>query len=143
MSRQKFLPLFLMGIAIVGFACEKVPVDSKIFVERYLTGTAFTRWPIQSYVNLQIKGKDTVLKDTIDLAVDTAIFNVDSKYIRGTDTVSFAVDAAGENIVFTTKPDSTWHIEYLRNSSFKLVHRRKETVNGIVTSYQIEQVFKK
>jgi hypothetical protein len=143
MSKFKLLPAFLIGIAIVCFACEKVPVDSKIFVERYLTGTDFTRWPIQSYVKLELKGKDTLLKDTIDLTIDTAIFNTNSKYIKGTDTVNFAVDAAGENITFSTKPDSTWHIEYLRNSSFKLVHQRGETVNGITTNYKIEQIFKK
>ncbi|WP_461788513.1 hypothetical protein [Pedobacter sp.] len=143
MRRLRFLPAVLIGIAVICYACEKVPVDSKIFVERYLTGTSFTRWPIQSYVKLELNGKDTLAKETIDLAIDTAIFNINSKYIRGTDTVNFAVDQAGENITFSTKPDSTWHIEYLRNSSFKLVHQRNETVNGVTTNYKIEQIFRK
>lgn len=143
MSKFKLLPAFLIGIAIVCFSCEKVPVDSRIFVERFLTGKDFTKWPIQSYVKLELKGKDTVHKETIDLAIDTVIFNTNSKYIRGTDTVNFSVDAAGENITFSTKPDSTWHIEYLRTSSVKLVHQRSETANGVTTNYKIEQVFKK
>lgn len=143
MSRLRFLPAILIAIAVICFACEKVPVDSKIFVERYLTGTSFTKWPIQSYVKLQLKGKDTLVKDTIDLAIDSAIFNINSKYIRGTDTVNFAIDQAGENITFSTKPDSTWHIEYLRTSTFKLVHQRNETINGVTTNYKIEQIFRK
>lgn len=143
MGKLRIVHVGLLLIAMLAFACEKVPVDSKVYVERYLSGPEFTRWPIRSYVKLTIKKTDTLVKDTIDLAIDTAIFNKNLQFIRGNNVVNFNVDAAGENITFSTKPDSTWHIDYLRSSSFKLSHERRETVNDVVTTYKIEQVFRR
>lgn len=143
MSKVKFVLLVLVSIGIIGYACKKEPVDSKLFVEQYLTGSDFTRWPIQSYVKLEFKNSDTLVKDTIDLAIDTAIFHRDLQLIRGTLVVGFNVDAAGENITFATQPDSTWKIDYVRPNTFKLVHERRETVGTDVMTFKIEQIFKK
>ncbi|MFN0291307.1 hypothetical protein [Pedobacter helvus] len=143
MSKIKFVLLGLVCIGIVGYACKKEPVNSQLFVERYLTGTDFTRWPIQSYVRLELKNTDTLVKDSIDLPVDTAVFNTNLKFIKGVDTIGFSIDETGDHITFSTQPDSTWIIEYLRPSTFKLVHERKETIGTEVTTYKIEQVFKK
>ena len=143
MNRIKFVLLGLLSIGIMGYACKKEPVNQKLFVERYLTGTDFTRWPIQSYVRLELKNTDTLVKDSIDLPVDTAIFKTNLKFIKGTDTLGFSIDETGDNITFSTQPDSTWRIDYLRTSTFKLVHERKENVGTDVMVYKIEQVFKK
>lgn len=143
MGKIKLVLLALLSVGALGYACKKDPVDSKLFVEHYLTGSDFNRWPIQSYVKLEFKNLDTLVKDTIDLAVDTAIFSSNKQFIRGTEIVNFNVDEAGENITFTTQPDSTWKIDYVRPSTFKLVHERKETIGADVITYKIEQIFKK
>lgn len=139
MKRIKFVLLGLVSAGVIGYACKKEPIDSKLFVERYLVGTA--KWPIQSYVRLTLKNNDTLVKDTA--ALDTVIFNSDLKFIKGDTAVGFTIDDTGKNITFNTQPDSTWQITYLRTASFKLIHERKETVGSDVMTYKIEQVLKK
>lgn len=145
MRKLKFVLLGLITVGIIGYACEKEPVDSKIFVEKYLVG----QWPIKTYVQLEYKNEQLVKNDTIDLTPesDTAKVRVnytnDLNFIKGQQTVKYLVDAEGKNITFSTTPDSTWAIAYLRNNYFKIVHTRKETVGTDVFKYVIEQEFSK
>lgn len=142
MGKLKFVFLGLITIGAIGYACKKEPVDSKIFVEKYLVG----RWPLKFEIETVIKnGSDTITpSDTTKfLPADTTLFTNELKFIRGVDTVSYTIDATGENIAFSTPLDSTWNIEYLRKTSFKLVYIRKETSGADVISYITERDFSK
>lgn len=142
MGKLKFVLLGLFTLGIVGYACKKEPLDSKLFVERQLVGA----WPLRLQIETIIKnGVDTVTPSdtTTFLPIDTTLFTNDLKFVRGATVVDFAVDAAGENITFATAPDSTWNISYLRKTSFKLVYVRKETVGTDVISHIVERDFSK
>lgn len=142
MRKLKFAFLGLITVGIIGYACKKEPVDPKLFVERYLEG----RWPLRLQIETVIKnGSDTItLSDTTEfLPIDTTLFTNDLKFIRGADTVGYTIDATGENISFSAPLDSTWNIEYLRKTSFKLVYIRKETSGADVISYITERDFSK
>ena len=145
MGKLKFGLFGLLAIGIVGYACKKDPVDSKIFVERYLTG----QWPIRTYVELEYKNDALVRNDTLlpvtstDTAKVRVKYTADMFFIKTGDTIKFAIDSAGKNITFSTTPDSTWAISYLRNNYFKIVHTRQETIGADVHKYVIEQEFAK
>lgn len=146
MSKLKLSLLGIMTVGIIGYACKKEPVDSKLFVERYLVG----QWPIKTYVTLEYKN-GVVIPSTIDTILpiqnDTAKVRVrytqDLNFIKNGDTVKYSIDADGKNITFSTAPDSTWAISYLRNNYFKIVHTREETIGTEVHKYVIEQEFAK
>ena len=143
MDRSKFLLFGLLILGIIGYSCEKEPVDSKLFVERYLIG----RWYVNTYVELEISNKDTISKDTTYKVISSDTSRIwvryteDKKFISGTDTVAFSIDDKGLNINYKTTPDSTWTISYLRNNYFKIVHTREETIGTDVRKYVIEQEF--
>lgn len=142
MAKLKLVFLFLIILGIVGYACKKEPVDSKLFVEKYLVG----EWPLKFEIKTAIQnGNDTIShSDTTKFTpADTTTFTSDLKFIRGTNAVNFSVDATGENITFTSAPDSIWHIGYLRKTSFKLIYIRKENVGNDVISYITERDFAK
>jgi len=145
MRKLKFVFLGLATMGIIGYACKKEPVDSKIFVERYLIG----QWPIKTYVKLDLKNGDTLVNDTLDLTPDSDTAKVrvryteDLNFIKGSQSVKYTIDAEGKNITFSTTPDSTWTIAYLRNNYFKIVHTREEKVGVDVFKYVIEQEFSK
>lgn len=131
-----------MILGMVGYACKKEPVDSKVFVEKYLVG----QWPLRLQLTTVIKnGKDTITPtDTLKFnPADTTFFTNNFRFVRGADSVNFAVDTNGENITFSTTPDSTWYIGYLRRTNFKLVYVRKENVGNDVISYITERDFAK
>lgn len=141
--KPKFKIVFISLIALATYtACKKEPVDSKVFVEKSLVGN----WPLILQVETVLKnGKDTISpSDSLKFTVaDTTTFTADLKFIRKTTSVNFAIDNLGENITFSTTPDSIWHIGYLRKSSFKLVYTRKETVGTDVLYYITERDFSK
>lgn len=142
--RVGFLGLVIVGI--VGYACKKEPVDSKIFVERYLVG----QWPIKTYVTLEYKNGviinskiDTILPIVGDTAKVRVKYTDAMTFIKNGDTINYSIDTDGKNITFATSPDSTWAISYLRNNYFKIVHTREETIGTDVHRYVIEQEFAK
>jgi len=142
MRKLKFALMGLLTIGAIGYSCKKEPVDSKLFVERYLTG----KWPLRLEIKTTIKNDSDTLSfpdTTVFTPADTTSFTSDLKFIRKAAAVNFAVDAAGENIKFSSTPDSTWHIAYMRTNYFKLVYIRKETVGSDVTSYIIERDFRR
>lgn len=130
----------LLMIGAIGYSCKKEPVDSKLFVERYLVG----KWPLRLEIKRTVTNSTASLPDTTTFTpADTTTFTSDLKFIRRATTIDFTVDATGENIKFSSTPDSTWHIEYLRKDYFKLVYTRKETVGSAVTTYITERDFRK
>lgn len=144
MDKLKFVLIGFITVGIIAYSCKKEPLDSKLFVERYLVG----QWPIKTYVLLEYKNGTMLSNDTIlPIANDTA--KVRAKYTEGMtfikngDTVKYTIDADGKNITFATAPDSTWAISYLRNNYFKIVHSRQETIGTDVHRYVIEQEFAK
>lgn len=145
MDRSKFLLFGLLILGIIGYSCEKEPVDSKLFVERYLIG----RWYVNTYVELEISNKDTISKDTIYKVISSDTSRIwvryteDKKFISGTDTVAFSIDDKGLNINYKTTPDSTWNMPYVRTNYFKTVFTRTETVGTDIKKYIIEQELKK
>ncbi|MNK25898.1 hypothetical protein D3C87_442280 [compost metagenome] len=144
MGKLKFVLLGLLTIGIIGYACKKEPVDSKIFVERYLAG----QWPIKTYVLLEYKNGTVLSNDTIlpipnDTAKVRVKYTADMTFIKNGDTIKYDIDAEGKNITFATTPDSTWSISYLRTNYFKIVHTRQETIGTDVHKYVIEQEFSK
>jgi len=144
MSKLRFGLLGLLAIGVIGYACKKEPVDSKLFVERYLVG----QWPIKTYVLLEYKNGTMLSNDTIlPIANDTAKVRVrytdGMTFIKNGDTVKYTIDTDGKNITFATAPDSTWAISYLRNNYFKIVYSRQETVGSDLHKYVIEQEFAK
>ncbi len=145
MGKLKFVFLGLITMGAIGYSCKKEPVDSKIFVEKYLVG----RWYVNTYVELELTNNDTTHKDTLYqiVAGDTARrwvrYTAAQKFVRNTDTVSFAIDEKGENITFAASPDSTWFIPYVRPNYFKTVFTRKETSGTDVKRYILEQEFRK
>jgi len=145
MAKLKFVFLLLIILGVVGYACKKEPVDSKVFMEKYLLG----RWYINTYVEMEITNNDTTHLDTL-YAVSTSdtsriwvSYTEDKQFIKGASTVPFAVDEKGESITFSTNPDSTWFMPYVRTRYFKLAHIRKETVGSDIHQYIIEQEFRK
>lgn len=144
MGKSKFVLIGLIATVIIGYSCKKEPVDSKLFVERYLVG----QWPIKTYVMLEYKNGTILSNDTIlPIPNDTAKVRVKytegMTFIKNGDTVKYGIDAEGKNITFTTAPDSIWSISYLRNNYFKIVHTREETIGTDVHRYVIEQEFAK
>lgn len=140
MRKLKFVLMGLLTIGAIGYSCKKEPLDSKLFVERYLTG----KWPLRLEIKRTITGSTASAPDTTTFTpADTATFTSDLKFIRRATAIDFSVDATGENIKFSSSPDSTWHIEYLRTGYFKLVYTRQETVGSTVTSHIIERDFRK
>lgn len=145
MRKLKFVLLGLATIGIIGYACKKEPVDSKIFVERYLTG----QWPIKTYVSLEYKNDVLIKNDTIlpitstDTSKVRVKYTADLQFIKAGDTVKFAIDSAGKTIKFATTPDSTWTIAYLRTNYFKIIHSRQQNIGADVHKYVIEQEFSK
>lgn len=145
MRKLKFVLLGLATIGIIGYACKKEPIDSKIFVERYLTG----QWPIKTYVLLEYKNGTLIKNDTIlpvtstDTSKVRVKYTADLQFIKTGDTVKFAIDSAGKTITFATTPDSTWTIAYLRNNYFKITHTRQQNIGTDVHKYVIEQEFSK
>ncbi|WP_113663770.1 hypothetical protein [Pedobacter nanyangensis] len=140
MRKLKFVLMGLLTVGAIGYACKKEPVDSKLFVERYLIG----KWPLRMEISSTITNGTASPRDTTTFnPTDTTSFTSELKFTRRATTVDFTVDAAGENIKFSTSPDSTWHIEYLRTGYFKLVYTRKETVGNNVVSHIIERDFRK
>lgn len=140
MRKLKFVLMGLLTVGAIGYACKKEPVDSKLFVERYLIG----KWPLRMEISSTITNGTASPRDTTTFnPTDTTSFTSELKFTRRATTVDFTVDAAGENIKFSTTPDSTWHIEYLRTGYFKLVYTRKETVGNNVVSHVIERDFRK
>lgn len=147
MDRSKFLLFGLLILGIIGYSCEKEPVDSKLFVERYLIG----RWYVNTYVELEVtnNNKDTTRRDTIYQVISSDTSRIwvryteDKKFIRGTDTVAFSIDDKGLNINYKTTPDSTWNMPYVRTNYFKTVFTRTETVGTDIKKYIIEQELKK
>lgn len=147
MDRSKFLLFGLLILGIIGYSCEKEPVDSKLFVERYLIG----RWYVNTYVELEVtnNNKDTTRRDTIYQVISSDTSRIwvryteDKKFIRGTDTVAFSIDDKGLNINYETTPDSTWNMPYVRTNYFKTVFTRTETVGTDIKKYIIEQELKK
>lgn len=145
MDRSKFLLFGLLILGIIGYSCEKEPVDSKLFVERYLIG----RWCVNTYVELEISNKDTISKDTIYKVISSDTSRIwvryteDKKFISGTDTVAFSIDDKGLNINYKTTPDSTWNMPYVRTNYFKTVFTRTETIGTDIKKYIIEQELKK
>jgi len=140
MRKIKFVLLGLLTIGAIGYSCKKEPVDSKLFVERYLTG----KWPLRVEIKSTITGSVSSPRDTTTFTpADTTTFTSDLKFIRRATSVNFVVDSIGENIKFSSAPDSTWHIEYLRTNYFKLVYTRKETVGNTVILHVIERDFRK
>lgn len=140
MRKLKFVLIGLLTIVAIGYSCKKEPVDSKLFVERYLTG----KWPLRAEIKSTITNSISSPRDTTTFTpIDTTTFTSDLKFIRRAAAVDFTVDATGENIKFSSSPDSTWHIEYLRTGYFKLVYTRKETVGNNVISHIIERDFRK
>lgn len=140
MRKLKFVLMGLLTVGAIGYACKKEPVDSKLFVERYLIG----KWPLRMEISSTITNGTASPRDTTTFnPTDTISFTSELKFTRRATTVDFTVDAAGENIKFSTSPDSTWHIEYLRTGYFKLVYTRKETVGNNVVSHVIERDFRK
>ena len=141
MNKLKFVFLIIV-LGVIGNACKKEPVDSKLFVENYLMG----KWPLRAQIETIIKNSNDTISpsdSTIFVPIDTTEFTEDFKFIRGVNMVDFTVDATGENITFSTAPDSTWNIGYLRNTGFKLVYIRKETIGADVISYITERDFSK
>jgi len=147
MDRSKFLLFGLLILGIIGYSCEKEPVDSKLFVERYLIG----RWYVNTYVELEVtnNNKDTTRRDTIYQVISSDTSRIwvryteDKKFISGTDTVAFSIDDKGLNINYETTPDSTWNMPYVRTNYFKTVFTRTETVGTDIKKYIIEQELKK
>lgn len=140
MRKLKFVVMGLLTIGAIGYSCKKEPVDSKLFVERYLTG----KWPLRLEIKRTTTGSTASLPDTTTFTpADTTTFTSDLKFIRRATAIDYAVDATGENIKFSSAPDSTWHIEYLRTGYFKLVYIRQETVGNVVTTYITERDFRK
>lgn len=124
----------------MGYACQKEPIDNKVFVERYLKG----QWLVTQHIELDFKNSDTLRNDTtLLLPPDTVAFTTDFKFIKNTDTIAYAVDAMGENINFTTTPDSTWHIGYVRTAHFRLIYTRTETIGSDVYTYTLLKDFNK
>lgn len=140
MRKLKFVLMGLLTIGAIGYSCKKEPVDSKLFVERYLTG----KWPLRAEIKSTITNNISSPRDTTTFTpADTTTFTSDLKFIRRATAVDFTIDATGENIKFSSTPDSTWHIEYLRTGYFKLVYTRQETVGTTITSHIIERDFRK
>lgn len=140
MRKLKFVLMGLLTIGAIGYSCKKEPLNSKLFVERYLTG----KWPLRAEIRSTITNSISSPRDTITFTpADTTTFTSDLKFIRRATTMDFAIDETGENIKFSSTPDSTWHIEYLRTGYFKLVYTRQETVGSTVTSHIIERDFRK
>jgi len=140
MRKLKFVLMGLLTIGAIGYSCKKEPVDSKLFVERYLQGN----WPLRLEIRSTITNSISSPRDTITFTpADTTSFTSDLRFIRRGTSVNFAVDSIGENIKFSSAPDSTWHIEYLRTGYFKLVYTRKETTGTTVISHVIERDFRK
>jgi hypothetical protein len=148
MARLKFVFLCLVTLGIVGYACKKEPVDSKVFVERYLVG----RWQVNTDVELEIEpNNDTTVLDTL-YAIPTSLtdtarirvsFTEDQRFLKGTDVIPFAVDEKGEKITFSNNPDSTWFFSYVRAANFKVVYTRSENTTNGTKRYIREQVFAK
>ncbi|SOD15466.1 hypothetical protein [Pedobacter xixiisoli] len=146
MGKLKFVLLGLILTGIIGYACKKEPVDSKLFVERYLVG----QWPIKTYVRLEYKNGiidsskiDTILPIQNDTSKVRVKYTEGMTFIKNGDTIKYSIDADGKNINFATTPDSTWTISYLRNNYFKITHTRQETIGTDVHKYVIEQEFSK
>lgn len=140
MRKLNFVLIGLLTIGAMGYSCKKEPIDSKLFVEHYLQG----KWPLRLEIKT-ITRNDTVGRpDTTTFTpADTTVFTSDLKFTRRATSVDFAVDATGENIKFSSKPDSTWHIEYLRTGYFKLVYTHKETIGTNIILHKIERDFRK
>ncbi len=141
MSRFKYLGFAILLISAV-YACKKDPVDSQKFVENSLIG----RWQIRHQILTVVKnGTDTITPSdtTFFNPVDTVDFTKSLKYVNRTDSVSFAADDLGERITFENTPDSTWFIGYLRKTSFKLIHTRKENIGADEVSYITERDYTK
>ncbi len=140
MRKLMFVLMGLLTIGAIGYSCKKEPVNSKLFVERYLTG----KWPLRIEIKTTIKNDTAGRPDTTTFTpADTTTFTSDLKFIRRATAVDFTIDATGENIKFSSTPDSTWHIGYLRTGYFKLVHTRKEIVGTNVILHVIERDFRK
>lgn len=142
MVKLRLVLFCLLTMGIIGYACKKEPIDSKLFVERHLVGI----WPLRVQIETIIKNNNDTISpsdSTVFTPIDTTAFTSDLKFIRGTNVVDFMVDPTGENITFVSSPDSTLNIAYLRKTSFKLIYTRKETVGTDVISHIIERDFSK
>lgn len=140
MNKVKIVFLCLILFGVIGYACKKEPVDSKLFVERYLTG----KWPLKLQITMVIKNNtDTIVPSdsTLFTTPNDTGFTETQQFIRGTSVVNFNIDAEGENITFAATPDSTWHIEHARKNSFKIIYTRKETVGTDIIDHVLTREF--
>lgn len=142
MKKVKIIFLWLISCGLIGYACQKEPVDPKVFVAQQLEGV----WLINSRVNINIKNiNDTILNDTtFYLPVDTVAYTADGKYYRANTLVDFSIDAAGENITYQTTTPDVWHIKFVRNKSIGLIKTKTENIGpDIINSYSEEVLYKK
>ncbi len=140
MNKVKVIFLCLISFGVIGYACQKEPTDPKFFVENYLIG----KWPLKLQVATVIKNAaDTITPSdsTVFVTPNETGFTEKQQFFRGTSVVNFNIDATGENITFSGSPDSTWHIEYARKNTLKIVYTRKETVGIDIMSHVLTREF--
>ena len=140
MNKVKIIFLSLICFGAIGYACKKEPVDPKLFVENYLIG----KWPLKLQVATVIRNvADTITPSdsTVFVTPNETGFTEKQQFVRGTSVVNFNIDATGENITFSGSPDSTWHIEYARKSSFKIIYTRKEPAGTDIISHVLTREF--
>ena len=134
-----FASAALLSAFVLFFSCKKPPVDSKVFVERYLEGA----WQIKATVFLDQLNGDTLRNDSLILQYDTVAFTRDSQFWRMNSLVPFSVDETGENMKFSTLPDSTWHIDYMKKNEFRLLISKSDTLSTGIYDYRIYRIFAK
>jgi hypothetical protein len=139
MGKLKFVFFCLIIPGIMGYACKKIEVDDKTLVERKFVG----RWPLKMHIEIDFKNNAIVRNDTSSFTtaatIDTLIYTSDMKFTKGASTVNYSIDPTGENITYTTTPDSTWRINFLRVNSIILSHQRMETIGTDRYVYYVEE----
>lgn len=97
------------------------------------------------YINKKngvITRNDTVIfgLDSPKRVVDTVRFTTGGKYIqKKIDTLSYTIDATGDNITYSRDSMGTWKIKFLRLKSIILSQEKTENIGSATFIYYKEQ----
>lgn len=130
------------------YACKKEPVDSQEFVKNHFLGG----WPLKKEISITRENGIIIKNDTLEfgldspnvvLPLDTVQFTAEGLSIRnkGKDTVSYTIDATGDNITYSLASMGTWNIKTFQWRNIVLTQEKREVSGSNVIIYYKEEQF--
>ncbi|RZK42793.1 MAG: hypothetical protein EOO90_05570 [Pedobacter sp.] len=148
MRKHPFSFLCLLAVVAMFYACKKEPVDSQEFVKNHFLGG----WPLKKEISITRENGIIIKNDTLEfgldspnvvLPLDTVQFTAEGLSIRnkGKDTVSYTIDATGDNITYSLASMGTWNIKTFQWRNIVLTQEKREVSGSNVIIYYKEEQF--